>query len=478
MRDTASLRAEIAGLRRDYESRLRELVEIPSVSVEPARAVEVARCAERAAGYLRQIGAEARVVATGGHPLVLGRLQRDPTFPTVTIYNHLDVQPADPADWHTPPFTLSPAGDKWHARGTTDDKGPALAAFYGAKLAARDGARVNIQFLWELEEEIGSPNFAATLARLVREGLATDSVVVSDTIWIAAGRPAIPYGLRGLLGFTIHLRTGKKDVHSGTTGGAARNPIGELADLCAKIYDARTGRVKIPGFYAKVRKVTAAERRGFLRAGFSRASFQAAHELSSVRFSDDARLAEAIMAQPTFEVHGIVGGYAGPGVKTIVPHTAEAKLSMRLVPDQDPAAIFRLVQAFVRRHNPDAEVRHESTLPPFLGEQGGPLHDAARAAMRETFGAEPGTTREGGSIGAVLSMRELLGAPIVFLGLSLPEHGYHAVDENFDWGQARGGIELFYRWFFKLAELPRPYARASTPTTRKRAAPRAGRRRA
>ena len=177
-------------------------------------------------------------------------------------------------------------GDRWFARGATDDKGPALTALYGARLALEKGARVNIQFLWELEEEIGSPNFARGLAAAIagdaaagRAPFATDSVVVSDTIWIAAGQPAIPYGLRGLMGFTIALETGAKDVHSGTTGGAARNPIGELAALIAECYDARTGRVKIPGFYDDVRKLTAAESKAFARAGFSRKRFKAAHEL-------------------------------------------------------------------------------------------------------------------------------------------------------------------------------------------------------
>src|SRR6185369_12492706 len=343
--------------------------------------------------------------------------------------------------------------DRWHARGTTDDKGPALTALYGAKLALDDDVRVNIQFLWELEEEIGSPNFEGGLRAAVGNGFATDSVVVSDTIWISAGRPAIPYGLRGLMGFTVRLETGTKDVHSGTTGGAARNPVGELADLIAKCYDARTGRVKIPHFYDDVRKLTPAERKGFARAGFTRKRFMAAHELHDVRFADDLRLMEAIAASPTFEVHGLVGGYTGPGIKTIVPHVAEAKLSTRLVPDQKPAKVFKLIKDFVRKNLPDAQVTHEATLEPYMGELGGPYHDAAVAAMKGSFGREPALTREGGSIGAVLTMRRLLKAPVLFLGLSLPEHGYHAINENYDWGQASGGMEMFYRYFHKIADM-------------------------
>jgi acetylornithine deacetylase/succinyl-diaminopimelate desuccinylase-like protein len=467
--DVSQARARIGALRGEFEDRLAALVELPTVSMDPGRRGEMDRCAETASAYLRDLGARVDVIDTGGFPMVLGRIERDPSFPTVTVYNHLDVQPADPAEWRTPPFTFTRDGDRWIARGSTDDKGPALTAYYGAKLALEQDARVNIQFLWELEEEIGSPNFQRGLAAAIagdaaegRAGFATDSVVVSDTIWIAAGQPAIPYGLRGLMGFKVELTTGAKDVHSGTTGGAARNPVGELAQLLAECYDARTGRVKIPGFYDDVVRPTADERKGFARAGFSAKRFKVAHELRSLRpAKSDLDLMLAIMAAPTLEVHGLVGGYSGPGIKTIVPHRAELKLSTRLVPDQKPAKIFKLLKQFIKSRCPDAVVTHEASLDPYLAPLGGVENAAAAAAMRETFGKEPGFTREGGSIGAVLTMRRLLHAPITFLGLSLPEHGYHAVNENYDWTQASGGMEMFCRYFHKIAELPRSAARPS-----------------
>ncbi len=448
------LRARVAELRGDYERALGSLVEIPSVSMDPERRADVDRCAEVAASLLRDIGAEVDIIQTAGLPLLLGRVVRDPSFPTVTIYNHLDVQPADPAAWSSPPFTFTRDGDRWRGRGTTDDKGPALATLFGAGMALEDDLRLNLQFLWEMEEEIGSPSFADALGKLVKGGLRTDSVVVSDTIWSAAGRPAIPYGLRGLMGFCVRLQTGDKDVHSGTTGGAARNPITELCALVDDCVDAHSGRVKIPGFYDAVRRLRPSERRSLAQSGFSRRRFQAAHGLRSVRFREDARLAEAIMAAPTFEVHGIVGGYTGAGIKTIVPHFAEAKLSCRLVPDQRPAKVFRLVKDFIRQKCPDAEVIPESSLEPYAADPHGPHHEAAVQAMAAAFGRAPALTREGGSIGAVVTMDKLLRAPIVLLGLSLPEHGYHAVDENFDWGQASGGMEMFCRYFRALAAEP------------------------
>jgi acetylornithine deacetylase/succinyl-diaminopimelate desuccinylase-like protein len=459
--DPAALRNQIAGLRGEFEDKLAALVEVPTVSMDPARRADMDACAQLACGYLREIGARADVIQTGGFPMVVGRVIRDPSYPTVTVYNHLDVQPADASEWKTPPFTFSRVGDRWFARGATDDKGPALTALYGARLALEQGVRANIQFLWELEEEIGSPNFESGLVAAIagdpdhdRPGLRTDSVVVSDTIWIAAGQPAIPYGLRGLMGFTIALQTGAKDVHSGTTGGAARNPIGELAALLSECYDARTGKVKIPGFYDDVVRLTPVEKKAFARAGFSSKRFKAAHELHSLRpLRDDLAVMESIMALPTLEVHGIVGGYSGPGIKTIVPHRAEAKLSTRLVPDQKPAKVFRLIKSFVKKRLPDAEVTHEASLEPYLAPLGGPYNAAAAAAMKETFGKEPGFTREGGSIGAVLTMRRILRAPVTFMGLSLPEHGYHAINENYDWGQAAGGMEMFCRYFQKIADM-------------------------
>ena len=438
--------------------------------MESGRRAEMAACAKLGADLLREAGAQVDTIATDGFPIVIGRFFQDAAFPTVTVYNHLDVQPADGEGWRTPPFKLTrdprPASEgpaRWFARGATDDKGPALTALYGARLAIENGVRANIQFLWELEEEIGSPHFAAGLAAAVagdpgagRAPFATDSVVVSDTIWIAAGQPSISYGLRGLMGFTVALETGAKDVHSGTTGGLARNPIGEIAALLAECYDARSGKVKIPGFYDDVRKLSAAERKAFARARFSRKRFATAHELGSLRgIKDDLGGLIALTAAPTFEVHGIVGGYAGPGIKTIVPHRAEAKLSTRLVPDQKPAKVFNLIKRFIKSRLPDAEVTHEASLDPYLAPMEGDTNDAAAAAVRATFGKQPAFVREGGSIGAVLTMRKTLDAPVTFLGLSLPEHGYHAINENYDWGQASGGMELFCRYFSEIASRPR-----------------------
>jgi acetylornithine deacetylase/succinyl-diaminopimelate desuccinylase-like protein len=438
--------------RNDFENQLGELVEIPTISMDPERKPDIRRGAELARQYLENIGAQAEIVETPGYPVVFGRIETGANNPTVTVYNHIDVQPANPEEWHKAPFTFFKEGDRYEGRGTTDDKGPALSAMTGARYAVENNVPLNINFIWELEEEIGSPNFEHFIKNNTAR-LKTDSILVSDTIWISRKRPAIPYGLRGMMAMTMTLQTGAKDVHSGLTGGPARNPIGELCKLIAECYDAESGRVKIKGFYDDVRRATKKEVQSFLDSGFTTKKFKAAHELKDLRFDDPERVLKAIMAEPTFEVHGIAGGYQGPGVKTIVPYRAEAKISTRLVPDQQPKKIFKLLRDYVREKNPDVKLEAHGALEAYIGEFEGPYADAAIEAMQYAFGQKPAFTREGGSIGAVVTMKDYLKVPIVFLGLSLPEHGYHAKNENFDWGMASGGMKMFVRYFDAISRL-------------------------
>ena len=442
----------ISDSRGEFENKLAEIVEVPTISMDPERIGDIQRGAQVARQYLESIGAKAEIVETPGNPVVFGRIESDPSHPTVTVYNHIDVQPADPEEWHKAPFTFFKQDDRYEGRGTTDDKGPALSAMMAAQYAAQNEVPLNINFIWELEEEIGSPNFEHFIKNNASR-LKTDSVLVSDTIWISRKRPAIPYGLRGAMMLTMTLETGAKDVHSGLTGGAARNPIGELCKAISECYDAETGRVKIKGFYDDVRRATKRELQSFLDSGFTSQKFRVAHELKKLRFDDPTRVLKAIMAEPTFEVHGITGGYQGPGVKTIVPYRGQAKISCRLVPDQDPKKVFKLIRDFVKERNPDINTEFISALEPYIGEFDGPYAEAASEAMKYAFGRKPAFTREGGSIGAVVTMKNYLKAPIVFLGLSLPEHGYHAKNENFDWGMASGGMKMFVRYFDEISRL-------------------------
>ena len=438
-----------------FETTLRELVEIPTISVDPTRKEDCARGAEYAAALVRRMGGEAEIIPTKGHPIVSGLFQRNASWPTVTVYNHLDVQPAEREDgWNTDPFVFTPSDGRYFARGTTDDKGPAMTALWGAKYAIDNGARVNVKLLWETEEEIGSPNFETTI-RAEKQRLATDSVIVSDTVWVSRARPACPAGLRGLQGFRFTLETGKTDQHSGTSGGAARNPITELCQLISECVDGRTGKIKIPGFYKDVVPPTKAELNDLKRCGFTTAGFKKDHLFKSLRVNDPVEIMKRIWCLPTFEVHGIAGGYQGPGVKTIVPPRGTAIVSCRLVPDMDEKKVIRLVRDFVRKKNPDVRVDVEHGLPAYKGRTTGAHPDAIRAAVKYAFGKEPVFVREGGSIGAVLSMERVLKAPVFFLGLSLPEHGYHAPNENYDWSQAAGGMAAFAEYFRLAGELGR-----------------------
>ncbi|HKR66295.1 MAG TPA: M20/M25/M40 family metallo-hydrolase [Thermoanaerobaculia bacterium] len=452
--DKKSLAAWAASERPRFEDTLKQFVEIPSVSADPDRVPDIHRCADAAAQLIRDFGGEPKILKTNGFPLIHGRFEADKKAPTLTVYNHMDVQPASRATepWDTEPFTFTKKGDSYFGRGTTDDKGPALSALWGIRAAREAGVPLNLNVLWELEEEIGSPNFEDGIKKHAKT-IATNHILVSDTIWVSRTRPACPAGLRGLQGFTLSLETGETDQHSGVAGGAARNPIGELMQLVSEMYDARTGRVKIKGFYDGVVPPSRAELNDFRNSGFTIRDFKKDHKFKSIRTNDAIDAMKRVWAMPTFEVHGLVGGYTGPGIKTVIPPRAEVKISCRLVPNQDPTRIQKLVRDFVKQRNADVVIQNEGEMWPYKAPTEGPLADAVKDAMKFAFGREPVFVREGGSIGAVISMEQVLKTPVLFLGLSLPEHGYHAPNENYDWRQASGGMVAFVRYFENVSKM-------------------------
>ena len=335
--DKKSLTAYAQSERAHFEATLKEFVEIPTVSADPERKGDIDRLAQRAAQLVRDFGGNAEVLETAGNPIVHGRFAGDAGAPSVTVYNHLDVQPAsrETEPWNTDPFVFTKDGDRYFGRGTTDDKGPALSALWGIRAAREAGVRANMGVLWEFEEEIGSDNFEAAIKEH-RAKVATGHVIVSDTIWVSRKQPACPAGLRGLQGFELVLETGTTDQHSGVTGGAARNPIGELMKLVSEMYDATTGKVKIKGFYDDVVPPTKQELGEFRNSGFTIKQFKRDHLFKSIRSDDPMDVMKRIWAMPTFEIHGVVGGYTGPGIKTIIPPKATVKVSCRLVAAQDP----------------------------------------------------------------------------------------------------------------------------------------------
>ncbi len=434
-----------------FRTSLRTLVEHPTVSPGGGHEADIRRGAEAACALIRELGGEAEVIPTAGTPAVVGGFVPADAQGSILIYNHLDVQPAALETWtRGEPFRFQVEAHAerrflYRGRGTTDDKGPALAALRAAAFAAASDIPLAIRFLWETEEEIGSPHLASVADAMTRApGFTADCVIVSDSIWPSAAVPAMSYGLRGALNAVLRLRTAAKEAHSGMTGGVARNPIRELCLLVAEIHGARF-------WQDGVIPPSPEEVAGFMASGFDPDYFRRSYGLEKLETDVPLEMMLRTWARPTFEVHGLAGGYTGPGVKTAVPPDAELKLSFRLVHGQDPAHVEARLREFVAAVNPDVEVIATGCLAPYLGRLDSPAFAAVRAGMTRAFGREPVPVREGGSIGAVSTLAEKLRVPVAFLPLSLPEHGYHAPDEFFDWQQAAGGMRAFAHTFAAYA---------------------------
>jgi acetylornithine deacetylase/succinyl-diaminopimelate desuccinylase-like protein len=427
---------------------LRELiafVRFASVSGQPQHAGDLRTCAEWLADHLRRIGMEHVTVApTARHPIVCAEWRRAPGRPTVLIYGHYDVQPADPlAEWRTPPFEPVVRGEHLHGRGASDDKGQLFAHVKAleAYLQADHALPVNVICLFEGEEEIGSPNLAAFLARN-RRFFAADVAVVSDTRFRAPGRPAITYALRGGLALELELRGQRQDVHSGSFGGALQNPAQALCELIARLHDA-DGRIAIPGFYDRVRPVSAAERAALARRGPPDRQIlqdaQAEHGWGERGYT----LYERTTIRPALTVNGLTSGYQGSGGKAILPARATAKISFRLVPDQDPRAIEQLFRQHIARITPPtlrSSIQTHLRAKPVLINLRHPAIAAGAAAYRRGFGVAPVFLRSGGSIPVVNTFQEILGIPTVLMGFALPDDRMHAPNEKFHLAQFYQGI--------------------------------------
>jgi acetylornithine deacetylase/succinyl-diaminopimelate desuccinylase-like protein len=444
----------IASQKATFLANYKRIVESPSVSAQHEHHPDILETAKIAASYLKDAGAQyVKIYETKGNPVVFGRITNKEGAPTVAIYNHLDVQPAAKGKdgWTRDPFVFTEENGRYYSRGATDDKGPAMTALWGAKIARELGVETNIEFIWELEEEIGSPNFEEFITK-AQGDIKAKSVLVSDTLWLSPEIPSITRGLRGLQGFLVRLRTGQKDVHSGVAGGAARNPVTELCGLIAKCVDAKTGDILIPGFDKTWTRPSKEELNDHVRSGFSVDTFKAANKLSSLRYTTPEDVISRIWFSPTFEVHGIAGGYQDEGLKTVVPPFAEAKISMRLVPGQNPDEIAKLFTSFAKSIIPDCEVVLEHGLFPYAAPSHLAENEYVAKAYEFGFGVKPASVREGGSIGAVVTMADKLQVPILFMGMSLPEDSYHGPDESFAWHQVEGGVRAFVKYFELFGE--------------------------
>jgi acetylornithine deacetylase/succinyl-diaminopimelate desuccinylase-like protein len=446
--------------REDVVGALSDWVRIPSISAQPLHAADVERAAAWCAERMGAAGLEhVEVLPTAGHPAVYADwLHAGEEAWTVLVYGHHDVQPADPLDeWHSPPFEPAVRDGQLFGRGAVDDKGQMLyhlEAIRGLLGAAGPGRLpVNIKLLVEGEEEIGSPNFEALLER-ERERLACDIIVVSDTGMWAPDVPTITTGMRGLVAFDVTLRTGERDLHSGQFGGAVPNAAHWAARMVAGLHD-EDGRVTVPGFYHGVRPLLPAERESFAALPFDEASWAAIAGVGRLEGETGFSTLERIWARPTCDVTGITSGYKGDGVKTIVPAAARFKVTFRLVADQDPAAVAAAFEAWAKGQVPDGielGLHQEAGVGAALTDVSHPGVGALSRAIRRVWGTEPLFIRTGGS-GPEEALGRVLKAPVLYLGVGLPDDRIHAPNERILLDQFWKGLLAAGELWQELAEL-------------------------
>ena len=428
-----------------YVDELKQYLAIPSISALPQHAGDVRRAGEWTADAIRTAGMQnVRLIDTPGNPVVYGEWLGAPGRPTILFYGHYDVQPVDPVDlWTTPPFEATVRDGELYARGAADDKGQVFMHIKAieACMTKTGGLPVNMKFFIEGEEEVGSVHLDE-FVRTHKQDLAADVVVISDSPMFDRGIPSICYGLRGLTYFQIDLRGTKSDLHSGSFGGAVANPAFVLAQMLAQMKD-RSGRVKIPGFYDDVRPLSDAERAEWKKLPFNETKYR--KELGAPRLFGEKGYTtlERVWARPTFEVNGLLSGFTGEGAKTVLPAVAMAKVSMRLVPDQDPNRIAELFESYVKKVCPatvELKVTRMHGGKPWMTEFDNKYVRAAGRAIEKGFGRPPVFNREGGSIPVVSTFQEELGLPSVLFGVGLPDENAHAPNEKLDLGNFQNGI--------------------------------------
>ncbi len=429
-------------------SDLLEFLRFPSISTQSEHAPDLAACAAWLQKKFTAIGLEASVLATGGHPAVVAYSPgpRDPAKRTVLVYGHYDVQPPEPlAEWVTPPFEPAIRDGRIYARGSTDNKGQILAHILGVGETLARGAElpVNIIFLVEGEEEIGSSHLEAFLEKH-RAELACDIVVISDTGMAAHGHPTLTYALRGIAALEFKVTGPSVDLHSGVFGGAVTNPATAVARLIASLHD-QDGRVAIPGFYDAVQELPDWAREAAASLPIKDEDIRLLTGVSQLTGEPGYTAVERLGARPTVEVNGLGGGYQGEGTKTVLPKEAFAKLTMRLVPDQTPEKIQQLVADHLRDHCPAGVEIHITPGhggEPYYMDPNSPDGLAARRALETVFGKTPALMREGGSIPIVNTFQRILGADSLLLALASPDCAAHSPNENFPIENFLAGIRL------------------------------------
>ena len=438
----------------EFLDSLKQLIAIPSISTDPEAAADVRRAAEWVAARLKELGIDkVAVMPTAGHPVVYGEWLGAPGKPTVLVYGHYDVQPVDPLElWETGPFDPVVRGENLFGRGTSDMKGQDVAVFNALEAVIRTGALpVNLKFLLEGEEEIGSPSLDQFILDH-KDLLKSDVALNPDAGMIGKNYPTITYGLRGLAGFELHVVGPTSDLHSGLFGGVVHNPAVALAELIAGMHDA-DGRVTLPGFYDDIPALTADERAEFARLPIDMEHYMEMTGVPMLWGEPEYTPFERVGARPTLEINGMLSGFTGTGTKTVLPSRAMAKITCRLVPNQDPAKIYLSLKKYLEEKAPKT-IRWE-----LIDMHGGPASISDRkssyvqamcAALETVWGSKPLFRREGGSIPVVAQMQTILGIESVLTGFGLPDDNLHAPNEKQHLPTWYKGIDALIHFFFNL----------------------------
>ncbi|MER3456602.1 MAG: dipeptidase [candidate division GAL15 bacterium] len=444
--------------RASFLEELKEWLSIPSVSTLPEHGPDCERAARWLADHMRRAGLRRVEVVPSQrqHPLVYGEWVERVGAPTVLIYGHYDVQPADPLElWESPPFEPTVRGDNLYARGASDDKGHVFATVKALEsLLATEGLPVNVKVLAEGEEESSGTEIARYVPRH-RRRLRADCALVMDSGFVAPGIPSVTVGLRGILYTEVEVRGPATDLHSGTFGGTAPNPFHEMVRLLASLRD-RRGRIRIPGFYRAVREPSQAERASWKDLPMDKETFARSIGARGVVGEEGYSVLERLWVRPTLEIHGMGGGFSGPGAKTVLPARCVAKVSMRLVPDQNPDRVYRAFERYLLRHAHPAyevSVRKLHTGRPWVISPDEPAVQAAARAWSATYGAPARFVRMGGSVPVVDLFSRVLKQPVVVTGFGLPDDNLHAPNEKVNLPLLWGGVEAVIRFLYELQRL-------------------------
>ena len=435
-----------------YLEELKTFLAIPSVSTNPENKPDMQKCARWLSDHLEDIGLNnIQVFPTEGHPIIYADWLHAVGKPTVLIYGHYDVQPPEPLElWTSPPFEATIRDGNLFARGASDDKGQVFIHLKGIEAYLKNTGTlpINIKLIIEGEEEIGSDHLEPFIKNH-KDLLKSDLVLISDTSMFAKGVPSVCYALRGLSYMQIDLIGANKDLHSGSFGGALHNPIQALTEIVAQLHD-KNGRITIPGFYGHVRKLTKEERAAFRKLPWSDKKFSKELGVKVLYGEKGFSTLERLWARPTLECNGIWGGFLGEGAKTVLPSKASAKISMRLVPDQNPDKIAKLFEKHIKKITPKSvhiTVKNLHGGYPAMTPIDSPGVRTAVAALEKGFGKKPVYQREGGSIPIVVQFKQLLGADTVLLGFGLPDENAHAPDEFLCLDNFFGGIRTVIHFY-------------------------------